>query len=102
MKNKKLIFLLIIFLLLTGCKEKTYTVTFDTQGGNKIESINISKGKKLKNITPPNKEGYLFVNWQKDGVEYDPETPITEDITLTASWIETPEMHDYYTVIFVL
>ena len=102
MKSKKSIFLLIIFLLLTGCKEKTYTVTFDTQGGNKIENINIPKGENLKKVTSPNKEGFLFVNWQKDGVEYDLETPITEDITLTASWIETPEMHDYYTVIFVI
>jgi len=36
----------------------------------------------------------------KDGIEYDITKPIKEDITLTANWIETPELSKKYTVTF--
>ena len=100
MKNKIIIFLLII-LTLTGCKEKTYTVSFDTLGGNVLESININQGETLKNIENPIKDGYLFVKWLKDGIEYNFNNPITEDIQLTASWIEAPEIYNYYKITFI-
>lgn len=98
MKNKKIL-LLIMLLILTGCKSKTYTITFDTNGGNIMDSITIEEGKNIENIEIPTKEGYLFVNWLKDGHEYDQSKPINEDITLTANWIETP--NELYTVTFV-
>lgn len=100
MKNKKIIFL-IICLILTGCNEKTYTITFNTEGGNIMDSITIKEGDTIENITPPTKEGYLFVNWLKDGLEYNQESPVTEDITLTASWIEEPVVLNNYTVTFI-
>lgn len=99
---KKLIYILLLSLILTGCKEKTYTITFDTLGGSIINSITINEGETIKDIEYPTKDGYLFVNWLKDGIEYDIENPITEDITLTASWIETPEIYDYHTVTFII
>lgn len=102
MGSKKLIYLLLLSLILTGCKEKTYTVTFNTLGGNVMESITLIEGEKIEEIEEPTKDGYLFVNWVKDGVEYDLKEPVTEDITLTASWIETPEIYDYYKVTFVM
>ena len=102
MKSKKrIIYILLLLLILTGCKEKTYTVTFDTQGGSILENVVINKGDTLENITSPEKEGYLFVSWFKDGIEYDLKNPITEDISLTAHWIEAPEIYDYYTVTFI-
>ena len=101
MRGKKIIYLLLI-LILTGCKEKTYTVTFDTLGGNLLESITINEGECIKDIEEPTKEGYLFVSWLKDGIEYDIKKPITKDITLTANWIETPEISKYYTITFVV
>lgn len=100
MRSKRIIYLLLI-LILTGCKEKTHTVTFNTLGGNILESITINEGETIQDIEEPVKEGYLFVSWLKDGVEYDLKNPITEDITLTANWIETPEMVKYYTITFV-
>ena len=75
MKNKKIIFLALC-LLLTGCKEKTYTVTFDTAGGTQIDPIVIKEGESLKEIEEPKKEGYLFVNWLKYGIEYNLDKPI--------------------------
>lgn len=98
---KKIILTLLLCLLLTGCKEKTYSITFNTMGGSILESITIERGKTLESIEEPVKEGYLFVTWLKDGVEYDFDKPITKDIELTASWIEKPELPEYYTVTFM-
>lgn len=100
MKNKKLTILL-LSLILTGCKEKTFTVSFDTLGGNIINPITIKEGNIINNLEIPTKEGYLFVNWKKDGLDYDRKTPITEDITLTANWIEKPKIPNTYTVTFI-
>lgn len=102
MRSKKTIYLLLILILvLTGCKKKLYTVTFDTLGGNVIDSITVTKGDIIKNIETPVKEGYLFVRWLKEGNEYNMDSPVNEDITLTASWIETPEIYNYYKVTFI-
>lgn len=100
MKNKKFVFILLC-LLLTGCGDKTYTVTFDTMGGSLINSITLKKGSVLGDVKIPSKDGYLFVNWLKNGVLYDKDSPITEDITLTASWIEKPIVKKEYSVSFV-
>ena len=98
--KKRIIYILLLLLILTGCKEKTYTVTFDTQGGNLLENIVISAGESIGNIAIPKKDGYLFVSWFKDGIEYDLKKPINEDMSLIAHWIKAPEIFDYYTVTF--
>ena len=95
------IIILVLCLILTGCNSKTYTITFDTNGGNPIDSIILESGSNLTNIKEPTKEGYLFVGWLKDGIEYDCNKPVKEDMTLTASWIETPDLLNDYTIIFV-
>jgi len=101
MRSKKIIIILMLVLVLTGCKEKTFTVTFDTLGGSILDSVTLNKGETISNLTTPVKEGYLFVSWLKDGLEYNLQNPITEDITLTANWIEAPEIFNYHTVTFV-
>ena len=100
MKSKKIV-ILIICLLLTGCKEKTYKVNFETLGGSIIESVTIKKGEILTNLESPTKEGYLFVNWLKDGIEFNILNPINEDITLTANWTEAPIVKKEHTISFV-
>lgn len=99
MRSKKIIFLLLC-LALTGCN-KTYTITFNNDDGTILNSITLKEGATLEDVEAPKKEGYLFVSWLKDGIEYNPEKPVTEDITLTASWIETPDLLKNYTVTFV-
>lgn len=101
MSCKKIIFLLLC-LTLTGCTPKTYTITFDTLGGEFLENITIEEGETIKDITTPKKDGYLFVSWLKDGIEYNIDAPVTEDITLTASWIEAPEILDNYTITYII
>lgn len=100
MKNKKILFLLLL-LVLTGCGEKKYTITFDTLGGSVINSVKLKKGDTISDIEEPTKEGYLFVNWIKDGMEFKADTPITEDTNLTASWIEAPDLINDFTITFV-
>jgi uncharacterized repeat protein (TIGR02543 family) len=55
----------------------------------------------LEDIDAPTKEGYLFVNWLKNGVEYKNTTPVNEDFTLTANWIEEPTVNEYYQITFI-
>ena len=69
---------------------KKYTVEFDTNGGES----NISDQEVLRNRlatipTQPTKEGYTFKGWQLNGQNYDFNTPVTQDIKLTAKWIKT-------------
>ena len=101
MRSKTIIFLLLC-LVLTGCTSKKYTITFDTLGGEFLESITLEEGETIENVTSPKKDGYLFVGWLKDGLEYNIDDPVTEDITLTATWIEAPEILDNYTVTFII
>lgn len=97
MKNK-LGILLIISLLLTGCSKKMYEVTFDTNGGNEIESIVVMEGETIDFIEEPKRDGYLFVNWYKSGIEYNLDMPIKEDMTLIANWVEEPIIPNTYTI----
>lgn len=67
---------------------KTFTITFDSDGGSKVDNIKVECGKELLLPTNPTKEGYTFVSWVDKN-----ETPILdkallscEDITLKANW----------------
>lgn len=63
-----------------------YTVTFDTDGGDEIESIKVAKGKTISLPENPKKEGYIFDGWTLEGEKFDLETKIEENITLKATW----------------
>ena len=76
-----------------------FTVTFDTgTGGSAIASQKVISGgiaieprKKPSKAYTPVTEADLyrlpqFVEWQKDGVAFDFDTPITANTTLTAKW----------------
>ena len=65
----------------------TITITFDTKGGSKINSITISKDTELTLPKDPTRDGYVFKGWVDKN-----ETPIynkvllAEDTTLFAIW----------------
>lgn len=71
---------------------KYYTVTFDTVGGNAIDSVEVTTGKKVAMPANPVKESeefdYVFLGWYLDGAAYDFNAAVTEDITLVAQWEE--------------
>ena len=64
----------------------TYKVTFDTNGGNDIESQVVKKDEKVTKPTTPKKDGYKFIEWQLDSKSFDFNTKIIQDITLKAKW----------------
>lgn len=99
MKNKKNIIAIIVAILVTiiitvvifiGLKNnKKYTVTFDTQGGNTIESITIKANEELILPENPRKEGFVFLQWvDEENNVIGNNTIITKDMNLTAKWAE--------------
>ncbi len=70
----------------------TYTVQFVTNGGGKIESIEVAKGTVLSqtDLPVPSKQGELFLAWYTDQALTTPywNLPIESDMTLYASYLQ--------------
>ena len=87
--------------LIVGCKKEpkvqTYTVTFESEGGSKVEAQKVVKGEKAKLPSNPTQVGCGLLMWSttKNGTEaFDFDTAITEDITLYAVWQKTYAVGD--------
>ena len=65
-----------------------YTVTFDSNGGSEITSRRVGENGSVIKPTDPTREGYTYLGWYLNGEEFDFNTKITSDITLTARWEE--------------
>ena len=74
---------------------QAFTVSFDTNGGNKIDDISVLDGFKVNQPENPTKasdgtHNYTFVDWYDnstfEGDPFDFNTPITEDTVLYAKW----------------
>ena len=65
-----------------------YTITFDTAGGSEIAPITQDYGTNITATAAPTREGYTFIDWDREI----PKTMPAENITLTARWkdIEKP------------
>lgn len=96
---KRICLLIIVLLILTSCKTKTYTVTFVDEN-EKLLTVEVKKGEPLGDVEAPIKDGYLFLNWLKDGLEYNINNPVYEDMVLEASWTEVPNPVKTYTITF--
>ena len=64
------------------------TVTFDSDGGSSVTEQKILRGQKASEPTAPTKDGYIFDGWYNGSAtsSYDFDTPVIENITLTAKW----------------
>lgn len=67
-------------------EKETYTITFNTDGGNKVASIKVIEGEKISKPDTPTKDGYKFLGWYLNDTEFDFSQSITKDITLKAKW----------------
>ncbi len=65
---------------------KTFTVTFDSNGGSNVGDKIVVEGTKLVKPKNPTKNNFVFVEWQLNGKTYNFNNVITEDITLKALW----------------
>lgn len=86
---KKRVLILVIALVaiftLTSCSKK-FTVTFDSDGGSAVASVEVKKGKTVAQPANPTKEGSEFKGWTLNGEDYNFSTKVTADITLKAKW----------------
>jgi len=82
------IILLLAIIVVICCllKFKTYTVTFDSNGGTKISSQEIKNGDSAVKPIDPEKAGYKFEGWYLEGNKYYFDTKIKKDIKLEAKW----------------
>jgi len=78
-----LLFLVLALLCVSGCS-RTYKVTFEIYSGQEESQI-ITKGETIQNFTPK-LEGHTFIAWLYNDEEFDPSTPIEDNITLQAYW----------------
>lgn len=65
MKKIVLTVLVAALLLLTfvGCAPKTFTVTFDTDGGSTVAAQTVKEGEKATRPANPTKTDFEFDNW---------------------------------------
>ena len=106
-ENKKLLFgllgalvaiAIIIVVIILTLGSKKYTISFNTDGGNSLESIT---AKEKETITLPIavKEGFIFNGWtDEDGKILPSEYVVTKDATLKAVWVS--ETADTITIKF--
>ena len=72
-------------------RTKRYTVSFNTNGGNKITSQTVAKNNSVKEPTAPIKENFEFAGWYTDKeltTKYDFTEKVTKSFTLYAKWTE--------------
>ncbi|HLS99982.1 MAG TPA: InlB B-repeat-containing protein [Acholeplasma sp.] len=99
---KKILYgvLFLFFGLLTACTDavaapKEYTVTFDSKGGSEVASQTVKDGEKaVKPAEDPTQDGFTFEYWYStnEAVEFNFDTPITANITLSAKWIDSASL----------
>ncbi len=66
---------------------ETITITFDSRGGSKVNSITIEKGIELNLPSNPTYKGYNFVVWEtKNGTPIYDKALLSESMTLYAVW----------------
>ncbi len=82
------------FLLVVRMWEHPYYchINFDLDGGTLgFSAMDVKYGNKIENLADPVKEGYVFIKWVSNGVDYDFTKPVTSDLTLVAVWGKEPE-----------
>ena len=63
-------------------------VTFYSDNGSSIDPQTVISGNTAVQPEPPTRTNYTFLGWYNGDTQYDFNTPVTADITLTAHWQE--------------
>jgi len=110
MKNKKLLFTVLLFIIASvvifvACTNihRTY-VEFNLNGGqaNFERTVAVNYNTLVTRPSNPTKEGYRFVEWREGGIAFDFTTPITRNIILVAHFEPLKEQNQTITVSFNL
>lgn len=73
-----------------------YSVYFETGTSDVFLTRYVSKNDKVVEPPIPNKDGYIFKEWQLNGKKYDFDEQIKSDTVLTAKWVK----EEYVTITF--
>jgi uncharacterized repeat protein (TIGR02543 family) len=63
-----------------------YTVTFRNDDNTEIATKTVEEGSKVTKPTDPTKDGYRFIEWVYNHAAFNFDTPITQNIVLTARY----------------
>ena len=72
-------------------KLKVFKVTFNTNGGDTIEPIEVEEGERIKKPADPVRSGYTFIGWFTKEGEYDFKEEVHIDHIIPLSTVETEE-----------
>lgn len=61
-------------------------ISFDSNGGSIVDTIQIAKGEKIQSIPRSEKDGYELDGWYYNGKKFDFNTTLNDDLTLVAIW----------------
>lgn len=67
-------------------EEKVVVVSFDSDGGSAVKSIEVLINSTITAPLNPNKNGYIFKGWYLNDKKFDFKNEIKENITLKAKW----------------
>ena len=73
-------------------EKKTYTVSFNTDGGSSVDPQTVDEGKTAAQPADPTKDGYRFAGWYADSAfaaAFDFSKAIMADTTVYAKWDKT-------------
>ena len=73
-----------------NANKKSYTVTFDSDGGSSVASQSVVIGKYVTEPSTPIKHGYVFLGWYYGSDKWNFSTPVTGNMTLKAKWTPDP------------
>ena len=66
--------------------QKTWTVTFDSDGGSAVAAATVDDGQAVAKPADPTKDGFDFVEWQWNSATYNFASAVEANITLVATW----------------
>ncbi|MBR4720589.1 MAG: InlB B-repeat-containing protein, partial [Clostridia bacterium] len=76
-----------------GASSTDVTVKLNTNGGEEMKDITVTKGQAIGTIAEPTKNGYVFTGWYADEAltkEYSADEKVTDETTLYAGWKVDP------------
>ncbi len=95
MKKSKVLSILLVFLAVISFvvffitrNNQEYKIIFDSNGGSIVENQKVKYHQHVIKPIDPIRENYFFVGWLNNGILYDFNNNVEENILLTASWKE--------------